>query len=393
MKYIKLTLMMLSSLFLYGCWDYRELNNMSILTMVGVDKVGNNYITTMQIVNAKKGASGGSESSSSDVPVIVYTAEGKSVHESLRKTILKLPKRAYIGHLDALVFGEDLVMNNDVTSYIDFFLRFPESRRVYKVLTVQGGKASDFLKILTPFVKIPGTYVHNLIEENSNMQGTLSYTTLDDFYNNIALVGNEPIMAAFKINGNIEEGSETTNTEGITPKTEFEISGLTVFKNNRAIGFLSPDESIGYSFIKGNFNSGTIPFSCDEENNQGTISISTTKSGSKIEIKNNHPFVKIKVKVNSFLSELNCNIRTDKPSDLKKIEDMASNTIKNYIKTSLDVVQNKFNSDIFGFGLSLYRNNNKYWKLNKDKWDSIFPKIDYEINVDVVIEQVGSSAK
>lgn len=393
MKHMKLLVIVLSSLMLSGCWDYRELNNMSILTMIGVDKEGDKYVTTMQIVNAKKGASGGTEASSSDVPVIVYTAEGKSVHEALRKTILKLPKRAYMGHLDALVLSEDLVMNNDIYNYIDFFLRFPESRRLYKVLVVQGGKANDFLKILTPFVKIPGTYVHDLIEENANMQGALSYTTLDDFYINMKLVGNEPTLAAFKINGDIEKGSESKNIEGVTPKTEFEISGLAVFKNNRAIGFLSPNESIGYSLIKGQFNSGVVSFPCDEENNQGTLSILTTKSGTNIEIKDNVPFANINVKASSFLSELNCNINTDKPSELKKIEDIVSNVIKDYIVSSLDTVQNKFNSDIFGFGLSLYRNNYKYWNLNKDKWDNIFPNIKYEIKVDVVIEQVGSTVK
>jgi spore germination protein KC len=390
MKYIKLTAIIVLSVMFTGCWDYRELNDMAIVIMIGVDKEDDNFIVTTQIINANKGgSSSGSSSAISEVPVVVYSAEGKTVHEALKNALVTLPKEEYLGHLAVLVFGEKLVMNNDVTDYIDFFDRFSESRKAYKLLVVKDGKASDFLKILTPLIEIPGVYVHDLIETNNTVQGTLGFTTLEDFNINLYLTGNEPTITALKIVGDPEDGSSKDSIESLTPKTRIEIAGITVFKNKKAVGYLNLDESIGYSFLKNNFKAGSIAFPCDEKN-YGTITITSSKTGSKITIEDNQPYVSINVNVKSYLSELHCKLDVRKTKDLEKIEKSTEEVIKKYMTDTLNSVLKKYNSDILGFGLNLYRNNYAYWQKNKDNWDSIFEKIKYDIKVKVLVDQTGS---
>ena len=62
-------------LFVCGCWNYKELNEYSIVTGIAVDKSEEGYKVSTLISNVPKGNNGG-DSSSSNSEIVVY--EGKS---------------------------------------------------------------------------------------------------------------------------------------------------------------------------------------------------------------------------------------------------------------------------------------------------------------------------
>ena len=106
-----------------GLKDARQLNDLSILSAIGIDINKNGeYIITSQVLNTQK-ADSSSGSSSGGTSEVTYETTKKSVHEALRATIEKVPNKLYIGHLELLLVSEEAGKNNDILDTIDFFLR------------------------------------------------------------------------------------------------------------------------------------------------------------------------------------------------------------------------------------------------------------------------------
>lgn len=116
--------MLLIFVFMFnGLKDARQLNDLSILSAIGIDiNKDGEYIITSQVLNTQK-ADNSSGSTSGGTSVVTYETTKKSVHEALRSTIEKVPNKLYIGHLELLLVSEEAAKNNDILDTIDFFLR------------------------------------------------------------------------------------------------------------------------------------------------------------------------------------------------------------------------------------------------------------------------------
>jgi len=74
-------------LFLSGCWNYREIDEMAIVVGVAVDKgINKNYLVTMEIVELR----GGTET---QLLTKIISLEGNSMFEAIRSIISYIGKK------------------------------------------------------------------------------------------------------------------------------------------------------------------------------------------------------------------------------------------------------------------------------------------------------------
>ena len=119
----KIAILLIVVFMFNGLKDARQLNELSILSAVGIDiNEEGEYIVTSQVLNTQKTDSS-SGSSGGGTSVVTYETQKKSVHEALRSTIEKVPNKLYIAHLELLLISEEAAKNNDLLDTIDFFLR------------------------------------------------------------------------------------------------------------------------------------------------------------------------------------------------------------------------------------------------------------------------------
>ena len=106
MKY-KLILLIPIILFMTGCWNYRELNQLAITTALAIDggSDGTGYRVSLLIANGKNNQTNNREGQSQTV---VYTGEGETISRAFKEINLQIPKNPYIGHLGVVVIGEDV---------------------------------------------------------------------------------------------------------------------------------------------------------------------------------------------------------------------------------------------------------------------------------------------
>ena len=75
---VKFFIILLLSLLISGCYDYREINDLAIVSAIGIDKNENEYKVIAQIVNTQK-----SQNKNSDF--IIYSSDDKSIQTAYNK--------------------------------------------------------------------------------------------------------------------------------------------------------------------------------------------------------------------------------------------------------------------------------------------------------------------
>ncbi len=391
---IKIFILILLVFLLTGCWNYRELDDMSIVGAVGIDYNTETKLfeVSVQIFKAKKTSTSVTAAGSSDEsPIIIYEDTGKTIHEILRNMITTAPKKVYIGHIDAIIIGKETAENYLIES-LDFFFRDPESRKDFDILVSYDKKASEILKIITPLNNVTSSDIKDIIESNSKYKAIVTSITYDKFVSMIFQEGLEAVVPAISIKGNeVEKGETTENTKSSVSSADIEISKLAVFKEDKYLGILNEEESFGYNLLSGNVKETVFSFPC-EENAYASIEIIKSKTDIEVSLnKKNIPKAKIKINIEAANSENNCAINIMEKEGIDKIVKLAKKELNKYISLTMNKIQKTYNSDILGFGEYLFRNENKYWKKNGKEWYKIFPNIEYGVEIEIKISKKGST--
>lgn len=108
-----------------GCWNRRELDTLGIQLGTAIDKVGNQYRVSVQVVipselSAKAGGGGRS-------PVAMYEATAPTVFEAFRKLTETSSRKIYSAHIRVLIIGESLAREG-IANVLDLLSRNPEAR-------------------------------------------------------------------------------------------------------------------------------------------------------------------------------------------------------------------------------------------------------------------------
>ena len=98
----KIIIILIIILSFTGCYNYKELNKIAIVSSIAIDKKDDKYLVSAQVMNAKQDK----ESESSQV--VVYEAKGETINGALRNMTMKAPRTIYGGHLSKLVISEEI---------------------------------------------------------------------------------------------------------------------------------------------------------------------------------------------------------------------------------------------------------------------------------------------
>ena len=375
---MKKILVLLIPFILCGCWNYKELNQLAIVSGMAIEKENDEYVLTAQIINSQKSDVQDSSNIDGNKPVNILKAKGKTVHEALSNMALISPKDLYIGHNKLFIIDEE-VAKNGIEKIIDFLIRQPESHKQFQVLISKSDKASNILEVLTPIEDLPAKDILLTLHLASNQKGNVTEVTYDELLSNIHKEGLEPTIPVIEItksNNNLKKG------------TDIKLSGMSVFKRDKLIGYLNYEESLGYNLIRNNIKKDVINFKCN--GNYGSFEIVSITTNFKVDIINEKPLVNINTEGSLYLSEMNCDLNISKNSERKKLMDIINKKVETIISETIYNVKSKYKVDIFGFGYYLYQNNYKYWVNNKNNWDNLFNNIDLKINVNLNITKKGS---
>ena len=375
----KLFMIILCTLFLTGCWDRRELNELGIVLATGLDKgSAGELVLTSQVVRPaairKQGGGGGQES-----PIEIITARGSTVFEAIKNISKEFDKNVTFSHNKVLLIDEQLARDG-LLPILDFLARSYEIRGTCWMIIAKDSMASKILGEKHGMNNTQAIYMNDIIV-NKKQNSEVSAINILDMLK--AVGGNEinPICGVMEI---IQEKTKEVTHKGV------KLTGTAVFKKDKLVGFLSDIETRGLNWVTGEVKGGVINVpSPTIKNKLIAIEIKRSSVSVKPKIEDETISFVIEVKEEGAIVEEQTLTDVSKLPVLEEIENSQKMVIEKEIKRTVDKVQKEYGSDNFGFGKAL---NDKYpdkWKEVKDRWEDMFPEVKYTVEVDAKIRNTG----
>lgn len=386
MKQKALIIVVIFLLVTTGCWNRRELNTLAIAVGMGIDKEGDEYVVSFQVVNPGEVASnmvGGKALST-----VMFKEKGDTLFEAIRRVTTLSPRKIYVAHLRMVIIGEK-VAEEGIGEVLDLLSRGHETRTDFYLAVASNAKAEEVLKVVLPLEKIPSNKLFSSLEVSEQTWAPTIAVTLDEMIASLIQEGKNPVLTGVKVLGKQEEGEERTNLGRIDPDTRLQYEGIAVFKKDRLVGWMNETESKGYIDIIDKLESTIVEVPCSDKGKIG-IEILRAKSDMKGNVEKDEAKMEVTIKAVGTVGEVQCtNLDLMKPGALKELEKQAEQVLKENSEAAVKRAK-ELQTDIFGFGQAINRKDPDYWKKVKKEWNEIFVDLPVGIDVTVEIEGIGT---
>lgn len=343
----KIIILVLTTILLSGC-SYVELDDLAIVSAIGVDYKDNLFHLTAQVMDAKRSDSGMDESS------LIYEAEGETIASAVRNFAEKYPKNAYFGHLEMIVLGGETVKYK-LDDIFDYFMRSPEVRSSGFILISKDQTAKNILK---PQNEKQGSFaseeLKSSLEGATKRNGTVNDITFEQFLSHYLQKGIDPVVPLIKLSND-----ESSNSVSQTTITE-----LAVIKDGKISKSLTKEESIAYNTLNNTYYD--IVITPKHDNKPFGAIILNPKSSIKTKIKNNKIKVNININIETKLNELNQKIDPKNEKIHDQLQKEIENELKSYFESLIKYCK-ETNTDILGIGNMIYKNYYKEYKKYENK--------------------------
>ncbi len=423
-KNIVILLFCVSLVFLCGCWDYREYDDLTLVSAVGFDTDGTNkqVTVTLQSLVPSGGNSSQAGGSKSKTGSITEKATAASIDEALTKIQNIDQNRLFYGYMQEIVLGADAAeqITGDIMGFID---RTPNIR-TSAYISVTPGTAEDVISTIETDVNHPSSKtIYSLIDQSTN-SGSAFPVTILEFEQKLSESGEDavaPTVTANKTekNSNTSDSSlsNSSNVSSVSSSSNaddniesdaveveqkngyFKITGVAAYKNDKLAGWLNDKESLGLVWItnqKANPYEVVNTSSEQKVMNKMVFRVTSSKSKIKIQIDDNKPVVTIDTYVEADLRKFANNINADTltPGVIELMQKSLADNVRTDIKNALNKGQKELKTDIFCIGNNFYKQYPKLWHSEYEKkWDEIFPTLQIKINVTAKVIDTGTSYK
>ncbi|WP_162616145.1 Ger(x)C family spore germination protein [Paenibacillus lutimineralis] len=392
-RYVLVIFLLLVLLNLTGCWGIKEIEDQTVLVGIGMDVAnpsneekqlaenGNSYpkknrvTLTFQIIPFEMRQSSGKSDKSSNELYSNIQETGDSMFQMLRKMATRRSKPMMGHHVKVIVISEELAKRIEIDKLLKFVLRDNDIRPSCLVF-ISNSKASEVL-VSNNSGEVPSLELAGLAENGSKANNVL------------------PPKSLTKLDGIINSGQSFILQNLSSSSDEVAVAGASVIKgkNRKWIGSLSIREVLALSWIRGSVKGGVIK-TYDKQGNVLTYEIISAKS--KVKAKTSGKDISFQVSIRS-KGRLIENWDTKEPADkeefIKEAEGYFKQELMNMMTDTLHTMQDVHQVDVGGFRNHLRIQHPKVWRKVEQDWDSVFSRSDVKFDVDLIIEDTGSSVK
>ncbi len=350
-------------LVLGGCWNYRSLDQLSIVVGIAVDfdyekdLFDISYeIADLSIANKDSGVVGK-----------IVNSQGKTMFDTARNAKRREADRLFFGSPHVLVINQRVAHEIGIAGIIGWFLRDGECRETMCVAISQEETATAMLEGPEDMSGIMSETLHNIIAEDKDVTGTSMQVQLYQVYNYINSARNSVALPVLrKVPGDGEKIPE--------------VNGLAIIKGEHLAGFLSPEQSRYVLFVENSLKGGILTLSmANLKTDDISLEIFSHSASKSFDEEDGKITVKIKTETHVALAENAANLDVMDTAVIKEIEEAASQMIETNIRGLINTLQHEFTTDILGFGEMIYKQDLKLWKQLAPLWDEIYPTVEVEV--------------
>jgi spore germination protein KC len=359
-------IILINSIFSSGCWNYREVDEYSIIAGLAVDKgTKNEFQMTAEIIKISAGRESRTTSE-------IITTEGKTMFDAARNMITLTGKKLYWAHAKVVILSKQ-VASEGVTKALEWYNRDAETRENVYILISKKPTAKEIFS------------EHLITEQIKSFE-------MEEMIKNQVSLSKAPIVEIMKYN--IE--SRTKGISTVIPAVDLiesagkitaQVAGTAIIKHDKLVGFLNDEETKDLIFIRNEIKGGILNEDIRVKDNHTRISLEIFKSKTKVTPIVDGSDIKINLNINTTVAidEIDGKGSFFDEEGLKKLEETASSTQKKRIEVLINKIKSNYDADILLFALKLQENKPKTWKSVAGNWDEVFANMKVDVNTRVHI--------
>lgn len=362
-----------------GCYNYKELNELGIVSAMGISKVGDLYNLDIQLLNVLDSEKSGLNKS----PITVISGQGETIFEAARSMNRKTSKVFFLADVD-YVFLDQSVLNDGLDEIMDFLIRDTRLSLNFLVVTSTENKSLDILSSISHFDTNSANNLYDAVMNSETRYGGINSLHVRELINNYYAKGKYTIFPNVYIK-DTSKSSENDSLEDSKSESYVEVKNMVFFKDKEAIE-LTDEETKGVNFLRNKIKNATLTIECDG----GYFTIETLESKMKLKSKLNIDQLNVKGSVGAEIVYYGCKDNLDNVGVLKSISKKAEKEIESYITKAFNKSK-KYNYDFLGLGNYIYKNNYKYFDFENKDWNKDgLNKLNLKYNIDVSLYKQGN---
>ncbi|MBK1811901.1 Ger(x)C family spore germination protein [Clostridium sp. YIM B02505] len=369
-------LILVFSTVLSSCIDKTELNEIALVIGIAIDKEeeDNSMLVTLELANPSTSkqsdeGSGGSNSS------ILQASKGKNLADALQNFTKVSTLSIDFSHIQVIVMSKELCIEG-VSGVIDYVARDRQFRNLNWIFMSENN-AMEILKTKIANEDITSLGLANMMNRIKK-NGSILPIDLNRFIIGLQSQAKSSMAPVIRL--------EKTKDE---PGGRIQIDKTAVFKKDRLVGILTPEESKYlawfYRKIKGNLVVSPIVSASQDQN----VIVQVFKEDTKIEphIIDDEISFDIKCIATVEMKEIT-NVKLDS-FVIDRIETNTKQILEAQLSQLINKCQTNLNADVIGFAEIIYNNHPERWVHMKENWQDIFPAMKYKVSFDVTVRKVG----
>lgn len=349
-----------------GCWNYREISEMAIVTSLAIDKDfhSNKYIVSVEVIHVSHGERGGNINSK------IFESQGNTLFEAVRDLINVLGRKAYWSHCKIVIISKRIA-ESDISPVLDWLFRDQELRRDMDILISKSPSAADVLKLTPALDDIIGLNINATLRNQRN-NNRFSKAELGDVASNFAKEEKDILIPLV---GSQKEVSD-----------EAIIEGSAILRREAIIGYLSGEDTFNALWLQGKVKAGTFVIkNLVKPNVDATIEIFKSKTKTKFISSNNKKQIIVNIHADVGLAELSDKVPFQQAKDQEKIREGIEKAIEERLTNTIKKVQTENKTDVFNFYDKARIYDKKYYKKVSSNWGEEFANIPVTVNADIYI--------
>ncbi len=361
-------------LVLSGCWNYREIEKMSIVAGAAIDKTDNNqYCITVEIADAESGQE-------HKITQKLVSMQGDTIFDAIRNNISVNGQKLYWSHTKVIILSKN-VAKDDIVKILDWYNRDAESRADTHFLVSKEKTAKEIFDSKGVMDEIVSFEIDDILDNQKSLFKSHNMS-ISEFVVDLAGEGISPV-------------AQSVGIKRINGHDSPHIMGVSVFDKNKFVGFLSGYETQTLLFIKDMIQGGVLV----QEENSKSETIKTTleiiKSETKVQpiFTGNKVKIKLNIEVTVAIDEIQGSKNYMKGGNSMKLQKSIERDLNKRIENLIKKAQSEYNADIFGFGKKIKENLPNEWKKIGQNWKKNFKKLEVIVNTKVNIKNSASLYK
>jgi len=414
-----LVLIIISMIFLSGCFDAFEPDDMTFVVALGLDNGtdGNLVITLLLAVPIAVGV--GPEPGEIDNATNVITVAAPTILGGINVINSLISKRVNFAHAKLIVISKELA-EQGIERFINTFTRYREFRPdTYIGITL--GSAEEFLKSSKPVLEFNPSKHFELVMESYKYTGFSNGSTIEEFYSRMESTCEEAVAILLDVSqiqeskeftelfqkikneGNeILEGDYNAETIPVVYENKVRQMGSAVFKSDKMVGELTGLETFYYLMVSGKLGEMyyTLPDPGSEsestDRNRDYVSLrlaEARKPQIKVKIKENKPVINVKVSLEGDILAITGKNDYSTGDGLNELENYASEYIRERVVSFLEKTRDEFKSDICSIGKYVKKTFILWEDWVNFNWTEKYEKADFNVDVNVKIRRPGIMVK